>query len=47
MERAKLCPMMIYVAFLYIHIFRYGGNFPNKEEGTATFCCTDFNTLNV
>lgn len=46
-ERGKLCPMAMHVAFPYIDILRYGGKIPNEEEGTATFCCPDVNTINV
>ena len=46
-ERGKLCPMAMHVAFPYIDILRYGGSIPGQEEGTATFCCSDVDTINV
>lgn len=46
-ERGKLCPMACHVAFPYIDILRYGGKIPHQDEGCATFCCPDVDTINV
>ena len=46
-ERGKLCPMAMHVAFPYVDILRYGGEFPNQKKGTAVFCCPDVDTLNI
>lgn len=46
-ERGNLCPMAMHIAFPYIDILRYGGNIPGQPEGTATFCCSDVETINV
>ena len=47
MERGKICPMAMHVAFPYIDILRYGGEIPNQEKGTAVFACPDVDTLNI
>lgn len=47
MERGKICPMAMHVAFPYIDILRYGGEIPNQEKGTAVFACLDVDTLNI
>ena len=47
MERGRLCPMAMHVAFPYIDILRYGGSIPGREAGTAVFCCPDVDTINV
>ncbi len=39
--------MACHVAFPYIDILRYGGKIPHQEEGCATFCCPDVDTINV
>ena len=46
-ERGRLCPMAMHVAFPYVDILRYGGTIPGQPEGTAVFCCTDADTINV
>ncbi len=46
-DRGKICPMAMHVAFPYIDILRYGGNIPGQPEGTAVFCCSDVDTINV
>lgn len=46
-ERGKLCPMAMHIAFPYIDILRYGGSIPGQEKGTAIFCCSDVQTINV
>ena len=46
-ERGAICPMAMHIAFPYIDILRYGGNIPGQLEGTATFCCSDVDTINV
>lgn len=46
-ERGKICPMAMHVAFPYIDILRYGGTIPGQAEGTATFCCSDVETIMV
>ena len=47
MERGKICPMAMHVAFPYIDILRYGGEIPNQEKRTAVFACPDVDTLNI
>ena len=47
MERGKICPMAMHVAFPYIDILRYGGEIPNQEKGTAVFAWPDVDTLNI
>ena len=47
MERGKICPMAMHVAFPYIDILRDGGEIPNQEKGTAVFACPDVDTLNI
>ena len=46
-ERGQLCPMAMHVAFPYVDILRYGGEIPGEAPGTARFCCTDVDTLNI
>ncbi len=46
-ERGKICPMAMHIAFPYIDILRYGGCIPGQEPGTAVFCCSDVDTINV
>ena len=46
-QRGQLCPMAMHVAFPYVDILRYGGRLPNQPEGTARFCCTDPEVINV
>ena len=47
LDRGKLCPLAMHVAFPYVDILRYGGAIPGQPEGTATFCCPDVDTINV
>jgi uncharacterized repeat protein (TIGR04076 family) len=46
-DRGKLCPMAMHCAFPYIDILRYGGTLPGQPEGTAVFCCSDADVINV
>ena len=46
-ERGKLCPMALHAGFPYIDILRYGGSIPGEPEGTARFCCSDPDVVNV
>ncbi len=46
-ERGNLCPMAMHAAFPYIDILRYGGKIPGQPEGTAVFCCSDADVINV
>ena len=46
-QRGQLCPMAMHIAFPYIDILRYGGNIPGQPPGTAVFCCSDPETINV
>lgn len=47
LERGKLCPMAMHVAFPYIDILRYGGEIPGQPKGEAVFSCPDVDTLNI
>lgn len=46
-ERGNLCAMAMHCAFPYIDILRYGGSIPGQPEGTAVFCCSDADVINV
>lgn len=46
-ERGALCPMAMHCGFPYIDILRYGGTIPGQEPGTAVFCCSDADVINV
>lgn len=46
-DRGKLCPMVMHTGFPYIDILRYGGEIPGQSKGTAVFCCSDVDTINV
>ena len=46
-QSGEICPMAMHIAFPYIDILRYGGNIPDQPEGTAVFCCSDVDTINV
>lgn len=46
-ERGRICPMVMHIAFPYIDILRYGGTIPEQPKGTATFCCSDVDTILV
>lgn len=47
LDRGKLCPMAMHVAFPYIDILRYGGQLPLSQNGTFSFCCPDVDVINV
>ena len=47
LDRGKLCPMAMHVAFHYIDILRYGGQLPLSQNGTFSFCCPDVDVINV
>lgn len=46
-ERGKLCPMAMHVAFPYIDILRYGGKPPVASNGEFRFCCPDSDVVNI
>ena len=46
-QRGEIYPLAMHIAFPYIDILRYGGSIPGQPEGTATFCCSDVDTINV
>lgn len=47
LDRGKLCPMALHVAFPYIDILRYGGMPPTNNQGEILFSCPDVDTLNI
>lgn len=47
LDRGKLCPMAMHVAFPYIDILRYGGQLPLSQNGAFSFCCPDVDVINV
>ncbi len=47
LDRGKLCPMALHVAFPYIDILRYGGTLPTNDQGEILFSCPDVDTLNI
>lgn len=46
-ERGKMCPMASHIAFPYVDILRYGGNFGGDTPYETTFCCSDPKTIIV
>lgn len=46
-QRGELCPMAAHVAFPYIDILRYGGNFGDKSPNEICFACPDVDTIMV
>ncbi len=46
-QRGQICPMAMHIAFPYIDILRYGGSIPGQKDGSAVFCCSDIDTINV
>ena len=46
-ERGKMCPMASHIAFPYVDILRYGGNFGGDNPYETTFWCSDPKTIIV
>ena len=46
-QRGQLCPMVCHIAFPYVDILRYGGNFGGDTPYETTFCCSDPKTIMV
>ncbi len=48
LDRGKLCPLAMHIAFIYADILRYGGEFKSETNPhKISFCCPDTKTINI
>ncbi len=47
LDRGKLCPLAMHVAFPFVETLRYGGRLPARPDGAFCFCCPDVDVINV
>ena len=46
-DRGRLCPMAMHVAFPFIDILRQGGEPPESQNDGIGFCCPDSDVVNI